>query len=305
MKKLSIVAAATILSISATAQNDIITTAVEAGSFKTLATALGKASLLETLQGKGPFTVFAPTDAAFAKLPKGAVANLLKPENRDTLRSILLYHVVSGRMPATAVLKNKSLATMNGQRAPLMASKTGAMIAGSKIVKTDIKCSNGVIHVIDTVMMPSTDDIIGTAVKAGSFKTLAAAVKAAGLVKTLTGKGPFTVFAPTDAAFAKLPKGTVADLLKPENRKKLIAILTYHVVPGRVYASEVLGADGVKSVQGSTIQVNLRKNDKGEVTAAMVNQARIVKTDIDTTNGVIHVIDSVILPPAKAEGGSH
>lgn len=136
-------------------------------------------------------------------------------------------------------------------------------------------------------------DIVETAVAAGSFQTLVAAVKAAGLVETLQGDGPFTVFAPTDDAFAKLPEGTVESLLKPENRDKLVAILTYHVVPGRLMASDVVGSSYLKTVQGQKIKVAL-KGDK-----AMVDDAVILKTDIETSNGVIHVIDSVILPESK------
>lgn len=133
-------------------------------------------------------------------------------------------------------------------------------------------------------------DIVDTAVGAGSFKTLVAAVKAAGLVETLKGKGPFTVFAPTDEAFAKLPEGTVESLLKPENKKKLVAILTYHVVAGKVTAKDVVKLTEAKTVQGSTVKIAVKE---GKVS---VDGANVVKTDIETSNGVIHVIDSVILP---------
>ncbi|MFM9117816.1 MAG: fasciclin domain-containing protein, partial [Planctomycetota bacterium] len=133
-------------------------------------------------------------------------------------------------------------------------------------------------------------DIVDTAVGAGSFKTLVAAVKAAELVETLKGKGPFTVFAPTDEAFAKLPKGTVEDLLKPENKKKLIAVLTYHVVPGKVMAKDVVGLKEAKTVQGSSAKITVAD---GKV---KIDAANVIKTDIETSNGVIHVIDSVILP---------
>ena len=129
-----------------------------------------------------------------------------------------------------------------------------------------------------------------TAVGAGDFKTLAAALKAADLVETLKGKGPFTVFAPTDEAFAKLPEGTVADLLKPENKKKLVAILTYHVVAGKVMAADVVKLTEAKTVQGSEVKI---KVTDGKV---MVDNANVVKTDIVCGNGVIHVIDAVILP---------
>lgn len=132
-------------------------------------------------------------------------------------------------------------------------------------------------------------DIVDTAVAAGSFNTLVAAVQAAGLVETLKGEGPFTVFAPTDEAFAKLPAGTVENLLKPENKDQLVAVLTYHVVPGKVMAADVKPGE-VKTVQGSTAEITAAD---GKV---MIDNAQVVKTDIVTSNGVIHVIDQVILP---------
>ena len=133
-------------------------------------------------------------------------------------------------------------------------------------------------------------DIVDTAASAGQFNTLVAAVKAAGLVDTLKGKGPFTVFAPTDEAFAKLPKGTVEDLLKPENKEKLVSILTYHVVPGSVMSKSIAGKKTVvKTVQGSEISVDAMKG-------VMVDGAKVIKADIEASNGVIHVIDTVVLP---------
>ncbi len=133
-------------------------------------------------------------------------------------------------------------------------------------------------------------DIVDTAVAAGSFKTLAAALGAAGLVETLKGEGPFTVFAPTDAAFAKLPSGTVEDLLKPENKEKLVKILTYHVVPGKVTAANVVKLTKAKTVEGSEAKITA---NSGKV---MIDNANVVKADIAASNGVIHVIDAVILP---------
>jgi uncharacterized surface protein with fasciclin (FAS1) repeats len=133
-------------------------------------------------------------------------------------------------------------------------------------------------------------DIVDTAVAAGQFTTLAAALKAAGLVDTLKGGGPFTVFAPTDEAFAKLPKGTVEHLLKAENKAKLVAILTYHVVPGKVMAADVVKVREAKTVQGGSLKVNA---SSGKV---MIDNATVVKTDIPASNGVIHVIDTVVMP---------
>lgn len=133
-------------------------------------------------------------------------------------------------------------------------------------------------------------DIVDTAVSAGQFSTLAAALEAADLVGTLKGDGPFTVFAPTDAAFAKLPDGTVADLLKPENRDQLTAILTYHVVAGKVYAADVVKLEAATTVNGSDVSIEVKDG------SVRINDANVVKTDISASNGVIHVIDTVIMP---------
>ena len=160
MKRIAItVVALTLLATSAfagdMARRDIVDTAVAAGSFNTLAAALQAADLVDTLKGKGPFTVFAPTDAAFAKLPAGTVENLLKPENKEQLRSVLTYHVVSGSVSAAKVMKMKSAKTVNGQSVSIKSGKSGVTVGKARVVKTDIAASNGMIHVIDTVLLPN------------------------------------------------------------------------------------------------------------------------------------------------------
>jgi len=273
-----------------TGQRDIVETAVAAGRFDTLAAALGAGGLVEALKGEGPFTVFAPTDEAFAKLPKETLASLLEPENAGLLEAILTYHVVSGKLTAKQVVSQKGAVTLNGQRLDFATDDDGVMVDGARVVSADLACSNGVIHVVDTVLMPSTADIVQTAMGAGSFDTLTAALKAAQLVEALKGKGPFTVFAPTDDAFAALPDGTVASLLEASAKDKLTAILKYHVVPGRVYADTVAAGGDLETLQGSALHTGQR--DGG----VFVGRARVVKADIEASNGVIHVIDSVLLP---------
>lgn len=275
------------------AEKDIVDTAVEAGSFSTLAAALGAADLVDALKGDGPFTVFAPTDDAFAKLPAGTVENLLKPENKAQLTAVLTYHVLAGKVPASQVVDLKGAKTLNGQRFDITVAEGKVMVDQAQVVTTDIKCSNGIIHVIDSVILPAGDNIVATATEAGSFGTLLAAAKAAGLVDALSGKGPLTVFAPTDAAFAKLPAGTVESLLKPENKGQLAAIIKYHVVAGRVYSEDALAAKKATTLQGADVHIG--------VTAGKpkVNDANLLKTDLDASNGVIHVIDSVLMPPAE------
>jgi uncharacterized surface protein with fasciclin (FAS1) repeats len=271
--------------------DDIVDTAVAAGQFKTLATALKAANLVSTLKGPGPFTVFAPTDEAFAKLPAETVAELLQPENRQNLTDILTYHVVAGKVQAKDVIKLRGAVAVNGQRVDIQFGDEGVKVDGAKVVTTDILCDNGVIHVIDSVLLPSSSTIPETAKAAGKFETLLAAAAAAGLADVLGSSGPFTVFAPTDEAFAKLPAGTVETLLKPENKQKLADILKYHVVSGRVYSEKVLDSKAVKTLQGAPAAISLQDG------TPRIQDARILKTDIDASNGVIHVIDSVILPP--------
>ncbi|MEO0632455.1 MAG: fasciclin domain-containing protein, partial [Planctomycetota bacterium] len=244
----------------------------------------------DALTGEGPLTVFAPTDDAFAALPEGTVESLLQPENIDTLKAILLYHVVAGDVRAAQVVDLNTADTLNGQRVDIAVNGSNVMIDNARVVSADVLATNGTIHVIDKVLMPSTDDIIDTAVAAGSFGTLATAIKTAGLVEALKGDGPFTVFAPTDEAFAALPAGTVANLLKPENRDQLTSILTYHVVSGRVYSDQAIAAGTATTLQGDAITIT--SNNDG----VMINGASVISADLDTSNGVIHVIDSVLLP---------
>ena len=285
-------------------QKNIVTVAVEAGQFKTLVAAVQAAGLVETLSGKGPFTVFAPTDEAFAKLGKDAIADLLKPENKDKLTSILTYHVVAGEYPAAKVVAAKSLTTVQGADVTVAAGKD-VMVGTAKVLKTDIKASNGIIHVIDSVILPpaantaeasmkagkkNLPNLVAVASKAGSFNTLLKAAAAAGLADTLANGGPFTIFAPNDEAFAKLGKDTIADLLKPENKDKLAAILKYHVVSGAVMSPEAVKLTSAKTLQGGDLTL---KVVDGKLT---IDGAKVIAADVEGSNGVIHVVDSVLLP---------
>ncbi|MCZ7547181.1 MAG: fasciclin domain-containing protein [Anaerolineae bacterium] len=258
---------------------NIVETAVAAGNFTMLAAALEAAGLVDALQGEGPFTVFAPTDDAFNALPEGTFEAL--QGDIPALTDILTYHVVPGALPAAEVVSRSWLPMLNG--APALID--GATINGANIVATDIFASNGVIHVIDAVILPPEGNIVETAVNAGSFTSLVAAVEIAGLVDALSGPGPLTVFAPTDDAFNALPEGTFEAL--QGDIPTLTDILTYHVVPGALPAADVLNAASARMLNGAPVLFD----------GAMINDANIVTTDILTRNGIIHVIDAVILPP--------
>ena len=208
--------------------------------------------------------------------------------------------MVPGRLESGAVLKKKTLDTVNGQRAGIAMKNGKPMIDNATIVATDVEASNGIIHVVDSVILPESKNVLEIAKGANSFYTLAAAIEAADLTEVLQGKGPFTVLAPTDEAFAKLPAGTLETLLKPENKDQLRNILLYHVVPARVYADQVVKLKKAPTAAGieAPISVSMTKaGDKTKMTPVVrIGGAKVVKTDIDASNGVIHVIDTVILP---------
>jgi len=280
---------------------DIVDTAVADGRFTTLVAAVQAADLVDTLKGEGPFTVFAPTDDAFAALPEGTVANLLLPENKQALTDILLYHVVSGKVMAADVVNLTSAATVLGKDVAVKVDMGNVYINDAKVIITDIETSNGVIHVIDTVLLPLAEEdammeekntIVDIAVADGRFNTLVAAVTAADLVETLSGEGPFTVFAPTDDAFAALPAGTLDSLLLPENKQALTDILLYHVVSGKVMAADVVTLTSAPTVLGKDVTITVKD---GKV--YLNDTVQVIITDIEASNGVIHVIDAVLLPP--------
>ncbi len=219
-------------------------TAKAAGTFETLLAAVDAAELGETLSGEGPFTVFAPSDDAFAKIPEADLNALL--EDKEKLKSVLLYHVGSGKIMAEEVLGSEGLTTVQGQTAEISKDGDKAYIDGAQIIQTDIEASNGVIHVIDTVIMPK-EDIIETAKANGNFTTLLTAIEEAGLTETLKGDGPFTVFAPTNDAFAKIPKADLDALLA--DKDQLTAVLTYHVVSGTKLAADVVAEESLTSLE--------------------------------------------------------
>ncbi len=277
--------------------DDIVDVAVADGRFTTLVAALEAAELVEALQGEGPFTVFAPTDDAFAALPEGAVEGLLA--DPVALANVLLYHVAEGKVMAADVveLDGEKVETLSNESFMVKADDMGVMVNDANVIITDIEASNGVIHVIDSVILPPsmTDTIVEIAVADGRFTTLAAALEAAELVEALQGEGPFTVFAPTDDAFAALPEGSLEALLA--DPAALANVLLYHVVEGKVMAADVAELDGEKVATLSNEDIEVKADDMG----VMINDANVIITDIEGTNGVIHVIDSVILPPSMTK----
>ena len=282
------------------AQADIVDIAVNDGRFTTLVAALEAAGLVETLQGEGPFTVFAPTDEAFAKLPEGTVESLLG--DIPALTDILLYHVVAGAVSSEQVVTLDSAETVQGASLAISVDGGTVSIGEATVLIADIEASNGIIHVIDAVLIPQVatepepvvqPDIVEIAVSDGRFTTLVAALEAAGLVETLQGEGPFTVFAPTDEAFAKLPEGTVESLLG--DIPALTDILLYHVVAGAVTSEQVVTLDSAETVQGASLAISV---DGGTVS---IGEATVLIADIEASNGVIHVIDTVLVPQVATE----
>jgi uncharacterized surface protein with fasciclin (FAS1) repeats len=256
----------------------------------TLEAAVIAADLAGTLSGDGPFTVFAPTDAAFAALPEGLLDTLLADPS-GFLTEILLYHVVGANALSTSLTNGQMIETLNGQKIEVTINDDGVFINGAKVIVADLVAKNGVVHVIDAVLVPEEipATVVDIIVGSEDHTTLEAAVIAADLAGTLSGDGPFTVFAPTDAAFAALPAGLLDELLA-EPAGFLTEILLYHVVGANALSTSLTNGQMIETLNGQKIEVTI--NDDG----VFINGAKVVVADLVAKNGVVHVIDAVLVP---------
>jgi transforming growth factor-beta-induced protein len=252
-------------------------------AFSTLVGALQAADLVGTLSGAGPFTVFAPTNDAFAKLssvPGG-----------DALKNVLLYHVAWGRFDAASLLRSGEATTLQGQKVRVRQMGNAVMLNDNVMVTSaNIQASNGIIHVIDTVLIPPLPSILEIAASTPALSTLVSAVQSAGLVGALSGNGPYTVFAPTNDAFGRLSSVPSGDALR--------TVLTYHVASGRFSAAqltELARRHGtVRTLQGAIIQLSL--DHSGNL--LLNGNVRVITANINASNGIVHVIDRVLIPPS-------
>lgn len=262
-------------------------------SLSTLTTAVDKAGLLDALEGDGPLTVFAPTNKAFDALPEGVLDSLLK--DTQALGEVLKHHVAPQALYSSDLKNGQAIATLLGaEKLDVSIDAGGVTVGGAKVVIKDLVATNGVVHVIDAVIVPAEKpkSIPELAIDDPRFSTLVKALKAADLVSALSGKGPLTVFAPTNDAFDKLPKGALEELLKPKNKEDLKALLLHHVVDAKVLSSDLPDTPYANSKAGYPLLVSTKDGAK-------IGNAKVVQADIDATNGVIHAVDEVILPPTK------
>jgi transforming growth factor-beta-induced protein len=308
------ISAAAPVQTTATGQKNIVQTAVAAGKFKTLVSLVKKAGLAGTLSAPGNLTVFAPTDQAFANLKRRDPALYNKvATDKQLLRSVLTYHVVGKRIPAATALaaarKGQKVKTVQGESIGL-SFKSGKIVlnGAARVVIADVKASNGVVHAINAVIVPPslsqptapapTQSIVQIAAGNPEFSTLVSLVQKAGLVEAISATGPFTVFAPTNEAFAKLAKAAPATYAAVLADPSLLAkVLAYHVVAGDVRSAPAIAVarqnGTVKALAGESITLSLKD---GKLT--LNGSATVVTADILATNGVIHVIDTVIVPPS-------
>jgi transforming growth factor-beta-induced protein len=259
-------------------------------SLTTLYTALEAADLVNTLDAVGStFTVFAPTNAAFQALPSGELNRLLQPANRAELQSVLTYHVVPGVVRAADLTNGQILTTVQGAR--LVVNITGGVVRvnGVAVTTPDVEAENGVVHIVEGVLLPPAGDIVALASATPSLSTLVTAVGAAGLVSTLQGDGPFTVFAPDNAAFGRVQSNLLTGLLG--NTAQLTDLLTYHVVPGKLFAADLTDGQVLTTVQGQ--QISVAVNSGG----VFVDGVRVTAPNINATNGVVHVVEDVLIKP--------
>jgi len=273
--------------------DDIPTNAQSTGVHDSLVAALSHADLVSALQGEGPFTVFAPTDDAFAAAGID-LSTFDTDEENATLTDILLYHVVSGSVASADVTDGMSAEALNGDSLDFTVSDGSVMVNDATVTIADVMASNGIIHVIDKVLMPPADlvDIPTVAQGTGIHTALVAAVVQAELLTTLQGEGPFTVFAPTDDAFTAAGIDLAA-LDNEEGKAALTDILLYHVYSGSVAAADV--TDGMTATMVNGDDATFTVGD-----GVMINDANVILADVMASNGIIHVIDKVLMPPADA-----
>ncbi len=272
------------------AQTTVVDIVVGSDDHNTLEAAVIAADLAGTLSGDGPFTLFAPTDAAFAALPAGTVDELLM-DPQGALKDILLYHALSGDVRSSDLIDGQVATTINGKDITVTINAEGVFINNALVTVADIAADNGVVHVINAVLLPPTTTVVDVVVGSDDHNTLEAAVIAADLAGTLSGDGPFTLFAPTDAAFEALPPGTVDELLM-DPQGALIDILLYHVLAADVRSTDLENGQVATTLNGKDITVELSPD------GVFINDALVTVADIVTDNGVVHVIDAVLLPPA-------
>ena len=289
---------------------NIIQNVTNASNLTTLVTAVKAADLVDALSGTGPFTVFGPNNDAFAALPTGTVEEVLKPENKALLQSVLKYHVVSGKYLISDLSDKQQLITLQGQVLTVSKKDGKTLINDAEVETSDVLQSNGVAHVIKKVLLPDTNPTVGgmamyrtknlieNVTTAPNLTTLVAAVKAGGLVESLQTPGPITVFGPDNDAFAKLPAGTVETLLKPENLTTLQGYLKYHVVAGKYLTADLKDGQELTTLNGQKLTV-IKKDRKVQIKSTSGNIATINTADVVQSNGVAHVIDSVLLPTAN------
>lgn len=295
------------------AKPNIVELAESVADLSTLVAAVVGADLVDTLSSPGPFTVFAPTNEAFSNLPAGTLDTLMKPENKDQLVDILTYHVLPEQVFAKDLDLFQAVDTVEGKK--LHVQKWGGVVqVGSslksedlhKVTAADNVASNGVVHIIDGVLLPPVApapeklNIVELAESVDDLSTLVTAVVAGDLAETLSSPGPFTVFAPTNEGFAGLPKGTLDTLLKPENKAQLVDILTYHVLPEQVLSTDLKSFQRVKTVEGKNVHVYKDSKRGVRVTPDGRDFKSVIGADNIASNGVVHIIDGVLLPPAHA-----
>lgn len=280
------------------ADQDIVEIAAGNPDFSILVSALQKAELVGALQGDGPFTVFAPTNNAFEKLLNSLNISAEDLLNHPQLKDVLLYHVVSGKVMSTDLVDGMMPATLSGEKITVDL-KNGVKINNSMVTAADVAATNGVIHIIDSVLVPSTfklqttpavpETVVDIALSNKDFSMLVSLLQKANLVDALKGDGPFTVFAPTNQAFDKLLKDlniSASDLM---SQPDLAKVLLYHVVPGSVKSTDL--SNGLKAVtlNGEQVSIDLSSGVK-------VNSSQVIAADIMAGNGIVHVIDSVLVP---------
>lgn len=277
---------------------DLVSTVSQTAALSSFRLAIASSGLAEVLASTGPFTLLAPSNEALARLDKQTLAALMAPENQPALAAIIAHHVIPGRLSASDLARLPSVPSLSGQRLEVRRGPSGPIIAGGAISFADIQATNGVIHIVDAVLLPTTRDIRATLEASGRFNRFLSLLDAIDEDELIPPGAQVTLLAPTDDAFDALSNEAVAMLKTRRNRDALRSLLENHIIPQRLTAGQAIAQSPIRTAQGATLRATRDEAGHLRLQYTEKDSATILAADLDTTNGLVQVVDALIIPPA-------
>ena len=280
------------------APSDLVSTVAQTPALSSFRLAIDASGLAEALATTGPFTLLAPSNEAIARLDKQTLASLMEPENQPALAAIIAHHVIPGRLAASDLARLSSVPSLSGQRLEVRRGPSGPIIAGGAVVFSDVQARNGVVHIVDALLLPTTRDIRATLEASGRFNRFLSLLDVIDEDDLIPPGSQVTLLAPTDEAFSALSNEAVSMLKTRRNREVLRSLLENHVIAGRLTAAQAIAQSPIRTAQGSTLRAMRDEDGRLLLQFTEKDTATVLAADLDTTNGLVQVVDALIVPPA-------